>query len=62
VAGDDVKRNTRPIGAELAFKLSADVMATEALRLGGEQPRDGGRSIGSIIDEVDVGARRRAIV
>jgi hypothetical protein len=62
VAGDDVKRDTRPIGAELALKLSADVMATQALRLGGEQSRDGGRSIGSIIDEVDVGARGGAIV
>jgi hypothetical protein len=46
----------------LTLSLGVHVVSTEALRLRGEQSRNGGRGISSVEDEVDVGARRRAIV
>ena len=58
VTGDDVEGQTGTISAHLTLDASANVVIENALGLGGVKSGDGGGGVRSIVDEVDVRARR----
>jgi hypothetical protein len=58
VTGDDVEGQTGTISAHLTLSASANVVIENALGLGGVKSGDGGGGVRSIVDEVDVWARR----
>ena len=58
VTGDDVEGQTGPISAHLTLNASANVVIENALGLGGVKSGDGGGGVRSIVDKVDVRARR----
>ena len=58
VTGDDVEGQTGTTSAHLTLNASANVVIENALGLGGVESGDGGGGVRSIVDEVDVRARR----
>jgi hypothetical protein len=58
VTGDDVEGQTGTISAHLTLDASANVVIENALGLGGVKSGDGGGGVRSIVDKVDVRARR----
>ena len=58
VTGDDVEGQTGTISAHLTLNASANVVIENALGLGGVKSGDGGGGVRSIVDKVDVRARR----